>query len=137
MPSVPYPLTGTTYDELKTQLYNILRDLYEEKIGGAELGDVFGVSGDVLTLVLNPTSSGLTKTDNQLAINCNPAGGLTANANGLFVKVDGTSLVADANGLRVGQSAHITNPSYDLNDVTDKVILILALLEARGLMATS
>ncbi len=117
MANLPFPLTATDLDETKAQLWEILRQVYEEKVGGAELGDVFSVPGDVLTLVLDD-SSGLTKTGNKLAIEPISTGGLQISANGVSIKVvstggletsasgttiklDGASLSLSASGLKI------------------------------------
>ncbi len=97
MAQLPFPLTATDLDETKAQLWEILRQVYEEKVGGAELGDVFSIPGDVLTLVL-ADSSGLTKTGNELAIDSIPTGGIQINAGGLSIKIVNTG------GLRTGSS---------------------------------
>ena len=126
MASVPYPLTGESMGELKSQIYEVLRQLYEEKIGGADLGDVFSIPGDVLTLVLNPSTSGLQKTGNQLAVLLPSDSGLTVNTNGIYIKnistgglevsasgvaikLNGTSLTCDVDGLKVTSASNITS----------------------------
>ena len=126
MANIPYPLTGETIAELKSQMYEILRQLYEEKIGGADLGDVFAIPGDVLTLVLDPEASGLQKTGNKLALLLPLAsgliittdglyiknvatGGLDVTASGIAIKLNGTSLTCDANGLKVTSGSNITS----------------------------
>jgi len=118
MGTVPYPLTGGTIEELRSQIWEAMRQLYEEKIGGADLGDVFAVPGDVLTLVLDPSVSGLQKTGNQLALLLPSAsgliittdglyiknvstGGLEVTASGISIKLNGSSLTCDVNGLKV------------------------------------
>ena len=82
MADVPFPITGDTMEESRYQIYELIRNIYEEKIGGADLGDVFSLLGDVLTLAL-AGSSGLTKTGNVLGI-----------------KLDGTSLSLSSEGLK-------------------------------------
>jgi len=69
--------------ESRYQIYELIRNIYEEKIGGADLGDVFSLLGDVLTLAL-ASSSGLKKTNNALGI-----------------KLNGTSLSLSSDGLKV------------------------------------
>ncbi len=83
MANVPYPLTASDLDELKGQVYQLIREIYEDKIGGADLGDVFSLPGDVLTLAL-ADSSGLTKSGNNLSI-----------------ELDGTTLIKTEAGLKV------------------------------------
>jgi len=118
MANVPFPLTGTDLDELKLQLYEMLRRLYEEKIGGADLGDVFSLPGDVLTLALDTDAPGLQKTDNKLSVKAASTGGLSVagsgvgikilstggmevGATGLAIKLADASLTCDADGLKV------------------------------------
>lgn len=120
MANVPYPLSGTNIDELKFQVFELIREIYEEKIGGADLGDVFSLPGDVLTLALSETS-GLTKENNELALDIASTGGLEVSASGLAaklsttgglesavsglaVKLDGTSLALSSSGIKVTQS---------------------------------
>jgi hypothetical protein len=115
--NVPFPIQGETLEEVRYQIYELIRTLFEEKIGGADLGDVFSIVGDVLTLAL-ATSSGLTKAGNLLAVDPTSTGGLQVSVDGLLTKLlstgglesgatgieinlDGTSLSLSASGLRV------------------------------------
>lgn len=117
MADVPYPLTEDNFEGLRRQLYELIRRIYEEKIGGADLGDTFAIVGDVLTLVL-ATTSGLTKSGNELSIETVSTGGLSlsssgiqtklistggleSSASGLGVKLAGVSLTSGASGLSV------------------------------------
>lgn len=65
MPDVPYPLTSDELAELKPQILEMFRDIYENRVGGAELGDVFRVSGDTFQLSIK-AGCGLQKTNGQL-----------------------------------------------------------------------
>jgi len=135
MAQLPFPLTATDLDDMKFQVWEILRQVYEEKIGGAELGDVFSIPGDVLTLVL-ASPSGLTKTGNELAIEplstggvqiatsglsikIVSTGGLETSAAGLGIKLDGASLSLGASGIKV--SSIPTNYTVVTHD-TDTVL---------------
>jgi hypothetical protein len=100
MANVPYPLTASDLDELKGQVYELMRQLYEDKIGGADLGDVFSLPGDVLTLAI-ADSSGLTKSGNTLAVEPSSTGGLQVTVNGLGIQIDGATLTLSASGLKV------------------------------------
>ena len=119
MSNVPYPISGETLEEVRYQIYELIRTLFEEKIGGADLGDVFSIVGDVFTLVL-ASASGLTKSGNVLAIDpystggleistngiaikINADGGLETDASGIAVALDGTSLTLSSDGLRVNE----------------------------------
>ena len=154
MADVPYPLTAADESDLRRQIYELIRQLFEEKIGGANLGDTFAIVGDVLTLTL-AIPSGLTKSGNELAIEVLSTGGLQigttgisikivstggleSSASGLGVKLDGNSLETSASGIKVGQEAHINDPAGGLTVDTEArtaINSILDLLEARGLMA--
>lgn len=65
MPDLPYPLSSNQVEELKPQIQEMLRDIYENRIGGATLGDVFRVSGDTLQLQIK-AGCGLQKTNGEL-----------------------------------------------------------------------
>lgn len=101
MAQVPYPLTGESFEEFKGQVYELVRQVYEEKLGGADLGDVFSLPGDVLTLVL-ATSSGLTKSGNALALSPTSTGGLQISTSGASLKLLSTGgLESSASGLNI------------------------------------
>ena len=100
MANVPYPITGPNLDEVRMQIQELIRQLYEEKIGGADLGDVFSLPGDVLTLVL-ADDSGLTKSGNALAVDPSSTGGLQIGTSGLMVKLADATLSLSASGLTV------------------------------------
>jgi hypothetical protein len=120
MGDVPYPLTADTVEELKRQIWELVRQLFEDKVGGLEIGDVFSDSGGVLELNI---LSGLVKT-----------------AGYLSVKPDGTSITVSDSGIKVGQSAFIADPAGGTTVDTQArtaIVAILDLLIARGLMASS
>jgi len=100
MANVPYPITGPDLYEMRMQIQELIRQLFEEKIGGADLGDVFSLPGDVLTLVL-ADDSGLTKTGNELAVDPSATGGLNITSGGLAVKLADNTLTLSASGLSV------------------------------------
>lgn len=101
MANIPFPLTGVNIDDMRFQTYELIRQVFEEKIGGADLGDVFSLPGDVLTLNL-ASPSGLTKAGNDLAVDPYSTGGMQINANGLSIKLVATGgLVTSASGLGI------------------------------------
>lgn len=89
MADVPFPISADDLEAMRGQIYEIFRQLYEEKIGGADLGDVFAITGDVLTLVL-ADDSGLTKEDSELSIDIDSDGGMQATSDGLSMKLVST-----------------------------------------------
>jgi len=98
---VPFPISAEDLEAMRGQIYEIFRQLYEEKIGGADLGDVFGIIGDVLTLVLADTS-GLTKAGNVLSVEVTADGGLQISASGMLTKLVSTGgLESSSSGLSV------------------------------------
>lgn len=99
MANLPYPLTSEDLNELRSQIQELIRQVFEEKIGGADLGDVFSLPGDVLTLVLADDS--LTKTGNALAVNPSATGALNVVSDGISVKLADATLTKTASGLSV------------------------------------
>ncbi len=101
MANVPYPLTGESMAEVKSQVYELVRQIFEEKLGGADLGDVFSMPGDVLTLVLYDDS--LIKVDNKLAVQLSSIiGGLQVGSDGVSIKVVSTGgLQTSASGASI------------------------------------
>jgi len=118
MADVPYPLTGNTIEELERKTWELIRTLYEEKIGGADLGDVFSIVGDVLVLTLAAVS-GLTKSGNVLAIDPVSTGGMAISASGLYIELPSSSgLQTDATGLSIkldGDSLTISSSGIRVN----------------------
>jgi hypothetical protein len=84
MSNVPFPITATDISGLQTQIYDVLRDLYEERIGGLDIGDVFSGSTDVLALNID-SSGGLEKSLNNLKVKIDDDGGLRSTSDGLGV----------------------------------------------------
>jgi hypothetical protein len=107
MPYLPYPITANTIEEFKTQIYELLRQILEDKIGGLDLGDVFANDGDFLSLrlsstggleknshevqIFNKSDGGLTSTASGEYIKCKPSGGLETDVAGLFLSSSGAS----------------------------------------------
>jgi hypothetical protein len=112
--NVPYPLTASDLQELRAQIQELIRQVFEEKIGGADLGDVFSLPGDVLTLVL-ADDSGLTKSGNELALDLSATGGLNIVSDGLSVKLADTTITKTASGLSVTASYAFPVGSYYFN----------------------
>lgn len=67
MPVLPYPLIDTDQEAFQKSITDMFRDLYENRVGGAELGDVFSIAGDVLQLNIDDTT-GLYKANGRLCL---------------------------------------------------------------------
>jgi hypothetical protein len=84
--------------ELKPQILDMFRDIYENRVGGATVGDVFKIGGEVLELKLK-SGSGLTKTSGELDIDLTilgSSGGITKTqytAKGIILVGNGASVI--------------------------------------------
>ena len=98
MPDLPYPLMSDALEELKPQILDMFRDIYENRVGGATVGDVFQIGGEVLELKLK-SGSGLTKTSGELDIDLTilgASGGITKSqytAKGIILVGNGVSVI--------------------------------------------
>jgi len=81
MINLPFPITGDNWEDMKPAIMELFRDLYENRIGGAMVWDVFEVSGDTLQIKLAP-GSGLYKAGGMLSIDVDTIG-----TNGAVMKV--------------------------------------------------
>src|SRR3990167_8726723 len=87
MAELPYPISGKDITSALQQMQRLMDDLYQERIAGALIGDVFEVgSDDILSLRL-ATSGGLEKSVATLTAKVNSTGGLQLTAGGLAAKV--------------------------------------------------
>ncbi len=83
MPDIPYPLQNEEWQDFQKQMLDIVRDLYENRIGGALEGDVFKVQGDVLELKIK-NGSALRKVNGELDVDLS---GATPGSAGLRVSL--------------------------------------------------
>lgn len=122
MPDTPFPVQGNDVNETLRRMQQIIEDMYEERIGGASLGDVFEVGDDDVLALRLADEGGLEKSDNELQVKASTTGGIAVDENGvavdpktnggITVDADGVSvkvktdggLALDANGL------YVTNP---------------------------
>lgn len=105
MPSVPFPITGQDAEAIKTQVNRVIRDLYEERIGGYEIGN--GLYGDSDFLSVNPSSTGgLETSGSEISIKNKSDGGLTSGTSGEQIKIKATGgLDTDSEGLFIKSSS--------------------------------
>lgn len=99
----PFPM-GDPKDikQLMAKIQQQMDELYQNRVGGAMLGDVFGVGNDeVLSLIL-ATNGGLTKISNALSLLLKANYGLAMDTSGLYLQVSpNNGLAVDTNGLYV------------------------------------
>jgi hypothetical protein len=110
MPSIPYPLgTGKEWEEIVPVINTMFRELYENRCGGALVGDVFQIGGDTLELKLKD-GSGLIKTNGELDIDIDTIGTNGAvmkahyNAKGTLITATADSVIAT---LPVGSNTNV------------------------------
>lgn len=95
MPDIPYPLQTDEFKDFQTQVLDIVRDIYENRIGGAMEGDVFRVSGDVLELQIAPGSA-LKKVNGKLDVDLSGASSGSAGLKVSLFNAKGVLLVGKA-----------------------------------------
>ncbi len=121
MPDVPYPITANNAEELRRQVWELVRELFEERIAGLNIGDVFYDGGGVLTLNIDATNPGLKKIANALQIKVKPLGGFELTSTGLGVDLkSGGGIDVDSGGLFVtssGVGAFVPKSLYDANTI--------------------
>lgn len=100
MPDLPFPISAKTLDELIRQTAKLFDDMYQDRIGGAVLGDVFEIdAADTLSLKLSSTG-GLEKSSSEIQVKPSASGGLATNANGVYAKCKSSGGIStDANGI--------------------------------------
>lgn len=138
MPDNPYKLTGNTAQELQRQMQMQMDEMYQDRIGGALLGDVFAIPEDeTLTLTVGDT---LSKTDNTLDVALNATGGLQSTATGISVKPkSGGGLATDSSGLYIAGTAYgfgTVTPSSGTSCVADTLNDTLTITGSNGITVT-
>lgn len=84
MPLPPFQLSATNLLEYRQQGWHLFRDLYEERLAGCKLGDVFVIEGNK-DLSFNYATTGCLEThlEGGAAATTYPNGGVTLNESGL------------------------------------------------------
>jgi hypothetical protein len=101
MAQLPFPITAETLEDLRFQFAEIVRQIYEENIGGLYLGDVFSDGGDYLTLDLD-SAGGLEKDGGELQVKCKSDGGIGTSSAGTYVQCKAFGgLDTDSSGLYI------------------------------------
>ena len=86
MAEQPFEFNPKSLKDAVTQMQRLMDDLYQERLAGAQAGDVFQVDNntDILTLTL-AAAGGITKIANALSIMIDSAGPMTLSSNGLNI----------------------------------------------------
>lgn len=127
MAQVPYPITENDAAGIKRQVWNLIRDLYEERMAGLTIGDVFADEGDVLSLQLAATA-GLDKVDNELTLEVKADGGLQLSTTGVAIKCKAAGgLATDANGVYVDSTNILLGGSQSASDTSGTIAINWAL----------
>ena len=110
MPDLPIPIQAQTLNELITQMTQLMDDLYQDRVGGALIGDVFEIGDDdILSLHLSSTG-GIYKVSGELSLLAKSTGGIALDANGIYIKCKaGGGASTSADGLEVTGGTTIAN----------------------------
>lgn len=139
MPEPPFLLTPNkidqraTLDELvqevsrlsqSTQL--LMDEIFNERIGGANLGDVFEIGNDDILAIRLKDDDGLRKVDSELALKLSAVGGMQVSSNGLQIKIktDG-GLQTDIDGLSFTGTITFNNTGLKIKDINDSHVLTI------------
>jgi len=81
-------------------------DLYQDRIGGASIGDVFAIGSDDILSLQVKSAGGIKKDSNELAVEYSATGGLTVSTAGLAIKCKtGGGASVSADGLAISGAA--------------------------------
>lgn len=143
MPASPFPITATETNEMITQMQSLMDDLYQNRLGGACVGDVFMVDDDDIFKLKYLAIGGLQKIAGSLAILPNTSKGIDCDRNGIFVVLEadkglafngtngiyiklksGGGLAVDTNGLYVTTSGLAVRGTFTNANLTAGVLTI-------------
>lgn len=117
MAQVPYPLTADSTQDLKVQVWELIRELYEEKIAGLSIGDVFSDDGDVMTLNLTSLSC-LEKIGAGLSVKVADDYGIFLSSDGLAIKCKAASgITVSADGLELDSTVGLASTLFNANTI--------------------
>jgi len=96
MPEMPFTVSDPDPAKQMQQMMLLLQELYQDRIGGANLGDVFGIGDDDILSVR--TDDSLEKLSSQLKVKIKAGGGLSADAGGIYSESSKTHLPISTGG---------------------------------------
>ena len=120
MADLPSPIDARDLQGLMAQIQKLMEDLYQDRIGGSYIGDVFASDADdVLTLSIG---NGLEKTSNVLLVKLSSTGGLQFASGAVGVKCKaGGGLATSVDGLEVSGASTWAFKTINCPDGTDPV----------------
>jgi len=142
------PITAKNAADLTNQVQLLFQEMYQDRVGGAFLGDVFEIdNNDTLSLKLSSTG-GLEKSSSELQVKCKDSYGLESDADGLAVKQqdhlddasDTTLVEADVGGDtidRAGLNTKLATLQTEINAVVTVLNTLIERLEDAEILASS
>ena len=85
MAELPYPISGKDITTALQQMQRLMDELYQNRLAGAELGDVFQIGDDDILALNLATAGGLEKASGQLKVLVDPDDALKLSADGVGI----------------------------------------------------
>lgn len=85
MAELPYPISGKDITTALQQMQRLMDELYQNRLAGAELGDVFQIGDDDILALNLATDGGLEKANGQLKVLVDPDDALKLSADGVGI----------------------------------------------------
>jgi hypothetical protein len=129
MPDAPYPITSDDPKQAIAQVRALIDELFQEKLAGADIGDVFSVGeDDIFTINLSETG-GLQKTESTLATKIDPNTDNVLSVSATGIRIPNTKIYAIG---EVAIFAVATNPNTLLGYGTWELVATGDLVIADG-----
>ena len=105
--STPYPIgDAKNLQEALVKIQQYFDEMYQERVGGALIGDVMAVGDDEILALRLSSLGGLQKLSGELALLPDPAGAIDSTASGVYVVLRGNGgLAKDTAGLFINVTA--------------------------------
>ena len=120
MPEQPFPITEKDPAKALQQMMRLLQELFEERIGGANIGDVFTIGADDILTISLGSAGGLEKSSSSIVVKIKSTGGLQTNADGISIKINATGgllTTVDGAGIKLdGASLELSAGGLKLSD---------------------
>lgn len=84
MPDLPFPITAENLPALRDQIHRLILEIFEERIGGAQEGDVFEIGNNGIFTLKLAVQSGLKKIAAAVAVLPKTNGGIAIDDDGVY-----------------------------------------------------